>query len=46
MTLGCRAELWTPQLGEWCWFWNKDRLYTEAQLVEVCNEGNRKYFAR
>ena len=36
---------WQPKIGEWCWFWNKDRLHTVAQLVEVCNEGNRKYFA-
>ena len=38
-------KLWQPQLGEWCWFWNKDRLPTVAKLAEICNDGNRKYFA-
>ena len=45
MTLGCRAELWTPQLGEWCWFSNKNGIPTIGQFLSIETDGNRKYSA-
>lgn len=38
-------ELWTPVKGEWCWFFNDDRIPTISQFVEVDDNITRKYFA-
>ena len=38
-------ELWKPKPGEWCWFWNKGTTITILKLLEIVNDGNRKYFA-
>ena len=35
---------WTPEPGEWCWFFNKDRIPTISQFVEFHKDIN-KYFA-
>ena len=38
-------ELWKPKKGEYCWFWNKGTTLTVLELLEVVEDGNRKYFA-
>ena len=38
-------QLWTPVKGEWCWFFNDDRIPTISQFVEMDNDITRKYFA-
>ena len=38
-------EPWTPIKGEWCWFFNDDRIPTISQFVEMNNDITRKYFA-
>ncbi len=43
--LGHELELWTPVKGEWCWFFNDDRIPTISQFVEVDDNITRKYFA-
>lgn len=35
-------KYWKPKPGEWCWFFNKDRIPTISQFVEMEEE---KYFA-
>ena len=41
---GKHYEKWTPEPGEWCWFFNKDRIPTISQFVEFHKDIN-KYFA-
>ena len=43
--LGHELEPWTPVKGEWCWFFNDDRIPTISQFVEMNNDITRKYFA-
>lgn len=38
-------ELWKPEKGEYCWFWNKGTTITILELLEIMDDGNRKYFA-
>lgn len=38
------VKLWTPEPGEWCWFFNKDRIPTISQFVEF-DKDISKYFA-
>ena len=38
-------ELWKPEKGEYCWFWNKGTTITILELLEIVDDGNRKYFA-
>ena len=38
-------ELWKPKKGEYCWFWNKGTTITVLELLEIVDDGNRKYFA-
>ena len=38
-------ELWKPKKGEYCWFWNKGATITILELLEIVEDGNRKYFA-
>jgi len=39
-----QATKWIPEQGEWCWFFNKDRIPTISQFVEFHDDIN-KYFA-
>ena len=36
---------WVPKKGECCWFWNKGATITVLELLEIVEDGNRKYFA-
>ena len=36
---------WKPKKGEYCWFWNKGTTLTVLELLEIVDDGNRKYFA-
>ena len=36
---------WVPKKGECCWFWNKGATLTVLELLEIVDDGNRKYFA-
>ena len=36
---------WKPKKGEYCWFWNKGTTLTVLELLEIIDDGNRKYFA-
>ena len=36
---------WVPKSGEYCWFWNKGTTITVLELLEIVDDGNRKYFA-
>ena len=36
---------WVPKKGECCWFWNKGTTITILELLEIVEDGNRKYFA-
>ena len=36
---------WQPKKGEYCWFWNKGTTLTVLELLEIVDDGNRKYFA-
>ena len=36
---------WVPKKGECCWFWNKETTITILELLEIVEDGNRKYFA-
>ncbi len=36
---------WVPKKGEYCWFWNKGATLTVLKLLEIVEDGNRKYFA-
>ena len=36
---------WVPKSGECCWFWNKGTTITVLELLEIVDDGNRKYFA-
>ena len=36
---------WQPKKGDWCWFWNKGTTITVLELLEIVDDGNRKYFA-
>ena len=38
-------ELWKPEKGEYCWFWNKGTTITILELLEIVDDGNIKYFA-
>ena len=38
-------ELWKPKKGEYCWFWNKGATIIILELLEIVEDGNRKYFA-
>ena len=33
------------KIGDWCWFWNKGTTLTVLELLEIVDDGNRKYFA-
>lgn len=41
---GKHYEKWTPEPGEWCWFFDKDRIPTISQFVEF-HKDISKYFA-
>ena len=36
---------WVPKKGEYCWFWNKGATIIILELLEIVEDGNRKYFA-
>ena len=36
---------WVPKKGEYCWFWNKGATLTVLKLLEIVDDGDRKYFA-
>ncbi len=36
---------WKPKKGEYCWFWNKGATIIILELLEIVEDGNRKYFA-
>ena len=36
-------ELWTPQPGEWCWFWNKNKLTQELRLAQFSHKDSTFY---
>ena len=38
-------SLWQPKKGDWCWFWNEGTTLTILELLEIVDDGNRKYFA-
>ena len=38
-------KLWKPKQGEWCWFWNKNRIPTIGQFLSIETDGNLKYSA-
>ena len=37
-------ELWKPEVGEWCWFWNKGS--SEPSLGQFKEEINGKYYVK
>ena len=40
-----QATPWQPKKGDWCWFWNEGAIITVLELLEIVDDGNRKYFA-
>ena len=40
-----KLKLWKPEKGNLHWFWNKGTTLTVLQLLEIVEDGNRKYFA-
>ncbi len=40
-----KLKLWKPEKGKLHWFWNKGTTLTVLQLLEIVEDGNRKYFA-
>ena len=40
-----KLKLWKPEKGKLHWFWNEGTRLTVLKLLEIVDDGNRKYFA-
>ena len=40
-----KLRLWKPKKGKLHWFWNEGTTLTVLELLEILEDGNRKYFA-